>query len=294
MSSKTKNILIVILSAIVVLLIGIIAYMLIAKNNRTSYLTGKVIVAGQDYIIIESENEDYLIQNIDGDYALGDKIKITYREKNLNEDTSPKTITSERETLIEKSSPEEPNKTEPINPTTGTKTTTAKKTTTTKKAQQASADEEVIEYVDELKRDFDASSIKDSVKNGFITVVDFIFYDGTIKGHTFKDLSSSAKLKVLSAALYFDGKIEEYFPGYKESISSTTSKVYNNIKNEIVETYLNVAAKVCETNGEACETAKREFATIKKNLGLTWALIKDIAGDGIDKLKTWYEIFSGK
>ena len=297
MSSKTKNILIVILSTITVLLIGIVIYLVMLSKDRTSDIIGKVIVVGSDYVIIENSDDDYLVQNIDQNYDVGDEIKVTYKEREFNDETSPKTIISKDSILIKKDSSQESIDTTANSnePSTTQKTTTKKPiTTTTKKIDPTDADDEVVEYIEELKKDFDATTIKDSAKKGFITVIDFIFYNGSIKGHTFKELSASAKLKVLSTALYFDGKIENYFPGYKESISSTTNKIYTNIKNEIVETYLNVAAKVCEKNGEACETAKKEFATIKKNLGLTWSLIKDIAGDGLDKLKSWYEIFSGK
>ena len=44
------------------------------------------------------------------------------------------------------------------------------------------------------------NDVKDKAKEYFITIVDFIFYDGKIKGHTFNDLSSTAKLKIISIA----------------------------------------------------------------------------------------------
>lgn len=157
-----------------------------------------------------------------------------------------------------------------------------------------SADRAVLGYFEDLESDFNATSIKDSVKSGFITVVDFLFYDGTIKGYSFSQLTSSAKLKVLKMGLYFDSKIEKYFPGYKESISNTTSKVYTNIKEKIVRAYLTLTTSICASNSELCSSAKEGFGELKTNFGLTWSLIKDIAGDGITNLKSWYEIWSGK
>lgn len=157
-----------------------------------------------------------------------------------------------------------------------------------------SADVAVMNYMNELQTEMDKPSLGESVKKGFITVIDFLFYNGQIKGYTFNELSSSVKLKVLSMVLYFDSKIEKYFPGYKESISSTTKKVYNNVKNMIVSTYLNITTSICQNNSDICEQAKKDFASLKNNFGLTFDLIKDLASDGISNLKSWYEIWSGK
>lgn len=292
MNNKTKNLIIIILSFLLLVSLGTTIYLFINKNSSLQEITGTVIVADEDYIIVESEKEDYLIKNIKQKYSLGDEVRITYKEKDIDKKNSPITIENPIEKKLSK-------KEEETSPTTETKpssttTTTKKPNSTTTKAPLSDADTEVLSYVENLKKDFDATSIKDSIKSGFITVVDFIFYDGSIKGHTFKELSDTAKLKVLQMAIYFDKKIETYFPGYKEEISASTNRIYTKVKEEVVESYLNVASKICETNKEACETAKKGFAEIKKTASLTWSLIKDIAGDGVDKLKNWYEIFSGK
>lgn len=285
---------IITLSILLIIAISAIICLIISKSNTEKELTGTVIVADSKYVLVESEGEDYLVDDITGTYEIGNKVKFKYREKNLDEDSNPKRIKIYEEILIEESPTDEPviEDIPPQNPTP--KPDTGHTVVTPPNTVTKNADDEVLTYFDELDRSFQASSIKDSLKSGFITVVDFLFYNGTIKGHTFKDLSDSAKLKVLSMALYFDEKIETYFPGYKESISSTTNKIYTNAKNEILTTYLNVAAKVCENNEDLCTSAKEGFETLKKNFGLTWALIKDIAGDGLDSLKNWYEIFSGK
>src|SRR5699024_3930891 len=82
-----------------------------------------------------------------------------------------------------------------------------------------SADEEVLSYVNTLKANAN-NGITDTLKSGFITIVDFLFYDGTIAGHTFSELTTSAKLEVLKVALWVDDKIDSVFPGYKETISN--------------------------------------------------------------------------
>ncbi len=156
---------------------------------------------------------------------------------------------------------------------------------------QSNADTVVMNYVNDYKKEFDSGNITDSLKTGFVTVIDFIFYKGTIKGYYFNDLTEAVKLKVLSIALYFDAKIEKYFPGYKETISNAANKVYTTVKAKIIEAYLNITTKVCTNNPDLCLTAKEDFQSLKTNFGLTWDLLKDIAGDGLTNLKNWYEIW---
>lgn len=301
MENKIKNKLIIALLAIVVILSSIIAYMIMTKKEHLNTLTGTVIVSTKNYVIVSSEDEDYLIYNVINDtYDIGDKLEIRYKEKNIDKSESPYSVKTESIKLIQKI--ENDNEEES---TTKNEIDSLKKPTNedvsipTNKPSQGEdykqpADKEVLSYFEKLKNEFDSSTIKDSIKDGFTTVVDFLFYGEMIGGNTFKELSDNAKLKVLEMALYFDEKIEKYFPGYKESISTSSSKVYTTIKNEIVSTYLNIATKVCEKDEELCKNAKRGFYTIKKNFGLTWSLIKEIAGDGISNLKNWYEIWSGK
>lgn len=132
---------------------------------------------------------------------------------------------------------------------------------------------------------------KDNIKESFISIIDFIFYDGSINGYTFADLSDSAKLKIMKLAFSIDHKIDEYFPSYKETISEGTKKIYNNVKLYLVELYLNTTTQICNTNIELCQQAKEDFQFMKESFGITWDFLKSIAGGGIDKLKEWYEIF---
>lgn len=132
---------------------------------------------------------------------------------------------------------------------------------------------------------------KDNIKESFISIIDFIFYDGSINGYTFADLSDSAKLKIMKLAFSIDHKIDEYFPSYKETISEGTKKIYNNVKLYLVELYLNTTTQICTANIELCQQAKEDFQFMKESFGITWDFLKSIAGGGIDKLKEWYEIF---
>lgn len=327
MKDKTKNI---IIGSLILLLIClcVVIYILLTKNdNKIMEMTGTVIVSDSKYVIVEHDNEDYIISNIKGKYKVGDIVKFTYQESDLAINEEPKRLKITDEELIKtkddsldnktinennntnenntnstnndsntssenKPSSNNSNNSSINNSTSSGKTNTNTNTNNSNSAR--SADDEVLSYFNNLNNDFNASSIKDSVKNGFITVIDFLFYKGKIKGYTFSELSDSAKLKVLSLALYFDSKIEKYFPGYKESISSTTSKVYTNVKEMIVKTYLELTTTICSKNSELCTTAKEGFNDLKNTFSLSWSLIKDIAGDGLSSLKNWYEIWSGK
>ena len=133
--------------------------------------------------------------------------------------------------------------------------------------KKENADNAVINSLNKVEAEMDKPSLRESAKEYFVTIIDFIFYKGTIKGYTFNELSNSVKLKVLSSALYFDSKIDKYFPGYKESISSTTKKIYTNVKAGIISTYLEITSTICNSNDELCASAKVGFQSLRKTLG---------------------------
>lgn len=94
--------------------------------------------------------------------------------------------------------------------------------------------------VDELLNSKDITNIKDKAKAIFITTVDFIFFDGEIKGVKFDDLTNKAKEKVLNIVSIIDLKIENKFPNYKETISETTKNAYNKASSLIKEGASNI------------------------------------------------------
>ena len=159
------------------------------------------------------------------------------------------------------------------------------------------SEEDVVNYFEKKYDEVNNNSwdnVKDKAKEYFITIVDFIFYDGKIKGHTFNDLSSTAKLKIISIALKIDNKIEEYIPGYKETISSNGSKIYNNVKEKLVTLYLDISTEICKNYENGCNTAKEIFKDVKDNCKIGWDFIKKLVSSGTSKLKEWYEVYSGK
>lgn len=190
--------------------------------------------------------------------------------------------TPKNEPKEEKETTEEKNNEDVKIPKTEEKNNTKEDTEVIEKNKSTETD--VVSYFEETLEEETAS---EKLKNGFITVVDFIFYGKEIKGYTFKELTTEAKLKVVSLALKIDNKIEQYVPGYKDTIGEK----YQNIKAKIVSKYLEITSQICETHEDTCKYAKEDFQNMKESFGITWDLIKDLGNIGIDKLKTWYEIF---
>ncbi len=159
------------------------------------------------------------------------------------------------------------------------------------------SEEEIVNYFEDNYNEINSNTwdnVKNNAKEYFITIVDFIFYDGEIKGHTFNDLSTSAKLKIISIALKIDSKIEDHIPGYKETISSNSSKIYNNVKERLVTLYLDISVEICKNHENGCNTAKEIFKDIKDNCRIGWDFVKKLVSSGTSKLKDWYEVYSGK
>ena len=158
---------------------------------------------------------------------------------------------------------------------------------------ESSSDEAVIAYFEEVDT-FSGAGKENMIKEGFVTAVDFLFYQGTIRGVRLADITMKTKFLVMKYVLKLDQKIEEYFPGYKESISKTTKKLYTSVKERIIILYLNTTASICKNHGDLCEMAKNDFQSLKDSFGFTWQFLKNLAGTGVANLKEWYEVFSGK
>ncbi len=219
---------------------------------------------------------------------------VEYESESPTEQQEDNNIVSDKKT-IQKTTPSQPetpqNQEIPsINkPIESSSTSESSEGTTIK-----SADEEVLVYLNETKSNLDNVSLRDKVKENFITLVDFLFYDGSIKGHTFNELTTKTKLKVLQISLAIDQKIDHYFPDYKAKISNGTSRIYTNIKEKIVKKYLELTTSICLKDQELCSSAKNDFQDMKKSFSLTWDIIKNLASNGVSNLKSWYEIYSGK
>ena len=140
------------------------------------------------------------------------------------------------------------------------------------------------------------SSFSDSAKGVFVSIVDFLFYDGEINGVTFDELTDSGKQKVLEIASKVDGAIESKIPGYKETISDTASNAFNKAS-EVIRSGANnlnnfAKEKLGEENYQSIIDAKDELVYYTKN---AINFLGDVGGKVFnsvkDKLDSWYQDF---
>lgn len=168
------------------------------------------------------------------------------------------------------------------------------------KPSLSNKDNTIINEMDNTLNSIDAesssSNFSDKAKATFITIVDFLFYDGTIKEITFNELTDDGKQKVLEIANKIDVKLEEVSPGYKDKISSTTSNAYNKAS-EIIKSgasSLNNFAKekLGDENYNSIIDAKDELVKYSKNaLNLVGSAGSKLFSSTKDKLNDWYQNF---
>ena len=122
------------------------------------------------------------------------------------------------------------------------------------------------------------------LKQGFVKVIDFIFYKEKINNKTFDELKDDAKLNIIKLAFKIDNKVDSIFPGYKDTIKNTASKLYNNVKERLVKLYITITNKICTSKPSICEHAKEDFEDMKESFGIDFNLLKDIYNNGKESL----------
>ena len=170
------------------------------------------------------------------------------------------------------------------------------------------SEQEITTYLSEVNNEVSEIVAKEEItsadeytlKNTFITLTDFIFYNGTIKGKTFNELTTSAKESVLSIYEKIDSKIESKFPGYKETIKDKSEKTYNNLKDKVTNLKDELLEKYKQEIGEENYTEQGEIidesiSTMKESFSPVIDTIveksKDVYEKAKDKASTWYEEF---
>jgi len=283
-----KKKIIIIISIITILLITSILLL----NNKTRTIEGNILVVGSDYLLVSTIDKiDYIINTKNTDYTIGDKIKIEINH--INKNKTPYEANAKNITIITKyEEPENNKETNKEEPKKENITNNGKPVLDNNNNQETNySDTDIINYFEDLKNKItnytSEHDISQEIKEKFVTCIDFLFYDKAIGGKTFKELTNTTKIKVLELTLYIDSKIDTVFPEYKDSISQS----YQNIKNKVITLYLDTTTEICTNNKELCNTAKEGFQNLKENFGITWDLIKDLAGTGLTKLKDWYEIW---
>ena len=155
---------------------------------------------------------------------------------------------------------------------------------------------EMNNTLDSIDTESNSSNFSDKAKATFISIVDFLFYDGTIKGITFNELTDDGKQKVLEIANKIDVKLEEIEPGYKDKISSATRSAYNKaseiIKNGASSLNNFAKEKLGDENYNSIIDAKDELVKYSKNaLNLVGSAGSKLFSNTKDKLNDWYQKF---
>lgn len=303
LSDKKKVVIFSIISLVLIGCIFTLVMVLIRENRENMQGTsqhlnkvyGTILQVDDDTITIEPIDESLgkklIIENTE-DYLVGDFI-VLYDVKKSDDAYIAKT--KEKIANVNEIEQNSPTTSKITTNATSKMTTTTKKMTTSKK--NINTDEEIISYMKQANEEITKNSnetFKDKAKQTFILIVDFIFYDGEIKGITWDEISDAAKSKVVYYALIIDSKIDDTWPGYKDTFANKV----DDLKARLIAKYMDLSTNICKNHPKECEITKNDFNILKKSLNLTWEVISKTFKYGYDKttsfLKSWYEIFSGK
>lgn len=262
------------------------------KANQVYTIQATVSYVGKDYLLVQDDQGKEYSLSLKSNYFVGDKIIFEVKNMKKTNPIEGNVLSVEKVNQdIDFTIHDEENISKD-NRNVVDENANESALSLEQASNDSGSEEEVVTSLEELKSEVDRSShITSSIKQGFIELVDFLFYDGTIRGKTFSSLSNSAKLKVLKIAFLIDTKIEEKFPDYKESIKSASSFAYDKFREKVIVSYFDLAAKVCQENEESCTTAKEGISELKKSGSLTWQFIKNLTSSSISKLKSWYEVW---
>lgn len=240
------------------------------KDKKTIIIIVLVVILGISLIVIG--------------YLLGtNKIEI----KNVNNSNNLSDISN---TKVTKNIDE---------PTISTTTTKKKENLTEKDKIILKEIEEIDKNTDTLLKNNKSEDVKDKAKGIFISLVDFLFYDGKIKDVTFDELSESGKKKILDYSKRIDEKIENKYPNYKDTINTKTKDAYNKASELIKKGSKDLdefaRKKMTEEEYNSIIDAKEDIIKYTKKAG---SIIKDysinIYSKSKDVLSTWYKNFKNK
>lgn len=143
----------------------------------------------------------------------------------------------------------------------------------------SNSDSEVINFLIEKKNEISSKisdgNYKDKIKSTFISLVDFLFYGGTIKNHTFNELTDKTKLEATKIILQIENKIEEKHPGLIDNIEDK----YSNIKSRLVDLYTDKVNNICADREDLCKELKEEYNDMKKSLKNVFSASKNKISD---------------
>lgn len=159
--------------------------------------------------------------------------------------------------------------------------------------------DELNNTLNNIEKSTQDENFKDKASSTFISIVDFLFYDGTIKGISFDELTEKGKEKVLEISSKIDVKLEEKCPGYKEKISNSTSKAYQKASKIIKKGAKNIndfaKSALGDENYQTIIDAKDELVKYsKESLNYVTGAGNKVFNNTKEKLNEWYQNFKNK
>lgn len=127
-------------------------------------------------------------------------------------------------------------------------------------------------------------------KKVFIEIVDFMFYDGKIKDHTLKEITSKTKVEVSNICTKIVIEIENKFP----NLIDETEKKYSEKKNYFVKVYKEAIEKYCSNNKNKCDDIKNEYEKTKEKFSKIFSYIKDTSAEKVQNIKDRFDDYYTK
>lgn len=158
------------------------------------------------------------------------------------------------------------------------------------KEEDKESESVVINYLKDKYEILKQSITKDNAKKVFIEIVDFLFYNGKIKGYTFNELSSKVKVEASNICTNIEIEIYKRFP---DVIDNTKSK-YKEKKNYFINIYNESIDKYCSDNRKKCDDIKNDYDKIKEKFNKTFIYLKENGKRGIDNIKIKFDNFYSK
>lgn len=157
------------------------------------------------------------------------------------------------------------------------------------------SESDLTKYLETINEEIETISFKDkltnhdksTLKNTFVTLTDFIFYDGKIKGKTFSELTLETKQKVLTIYENIDQKIETAYPGYKEKIKKFSTKTWQSFEEKLSETKEQLITSYKDQIGE--EKYHEQVETFSENYQTMKESFQPVINKKIAKTKKTYE-----
>ena len=160
-------------------------------------------------------------------------------------------------------------------------------------------DETILKYYEEEEKEitklleFNDKDIKQKVSEKIVILIDFLFYDGEIKGITVDEISDETKEKLIFITSKIDDKIDSFFPDYKEKISDKCREALVFIK-EKGKNGINKLDDYLDRKIDNYDDIKDGVQSVISDTKDDFNEVKDLVNSGVSKVKNYYENWRDK